>query len=66
MGSLHVDSLFSNIPSEEIIEIYTNELFKKSETVEYSVSLHIQFKCGKMQIRITPNTDTFYAVLKQI
>lgn len=33
MGSLHVDSLFSNIPSEKIIEIYTNELFKKSETV---------------------------------
>ena len=66
MGSLHVDSLFSNIPSEKIIEIYTNELFKKSETVEYSVSLRIQFKCGKMQIRITPNTDTFYAVLKQI
>ena len=28
----------------------------------YSVSLRIQFKCGKMRTRITPNTDTFYAV----
>ena len=28
----------------------------------YSVSLRIQFECGKMQTRITPNTDTFYAV----
>ena len=34
MGSLDVDSLFPNIPLEEIIEICTNELFKESETVE--------------------------------
>ena len=34
MGSLDVDSLFSNIPLEETIEICTNELFKESETVE--------------------------------
>ena len=34
MGSLDVDSLFTNIPLEETIEICTNELFKKSETVE--------------------------------
>ena len=26
----------------------------------YSVSLRIQSECGKMQARITPNTDTFY------
>ena len=26
------------------------------------VSLYIQSKCGKMQTRITPNTDTFHAV----
>ena len=24
----------------------------------------IQFECGKMRTRITPNTDTFYAVKK--
>ena len=30
---------------------------------EYEVSLRIQSKCGKMRTRITPNTDTFYAVL---
>ena len=34
MGSLDVDSLFTNIPLEEAIEICTNELFKESETVE--------------------------------
>ena len=34
MSSLDVDSLFTNIPLEEIIEICTNELFKESETAE--------------------------------
>ena len=34
MGSLDVDSLFTNIPLEETIEICTNEPFKESETVE--------------------------------
>ena len=29
----------------------------------YGVSLHIQSECGKMRTRITPNTDTFHAVL---
>ena len=31
-------------------------------TERYSVSLRIQSECGKMQTRITPNTDTFHAV----
>ena len=34
MSSLDLDSLFTNIPLEETIEICTNELFKESETVE--------------------------------
>ena len=34
MGSLDVDSVFTNIPLEKTIEICTNELFKESETVE--------------------------------
>ena len=34
MGSLDVDSLFTNILFEETTEICTNELFKESETVE--------------------------------
>ena len=34
MGSFHVDSLLTNIPLEETIDICTNELFKESETVE--------------------------------
>ena len=29
----------------------------------YSVSLRIQYKCGKIRTRITPNTDTFNPVL---
>ena len=29
----------------------------------YSVSLRIQFECGKIRTRITPNTDTFNEVL---
>ena len=33
-------------------------------TERYEVSLHIQFECWKMWTRITPNTDTFYAVHK--
>ena len=32
-------------------------------TERYSVSLHIQSKCGKMRTRITLNTDTFHAVI---
>ena len=32
-------------------------------TKRYSISLRIQSACGKMRIRITPNTDPFYAVL---
>ena len=31
-------------------------------TEKYSVSLRIQSECGKMRSRLTPNTDTFYAV----
>ena len=29
----------------------------------YSISFHIQSKCGKMRTKITPNTDTFYAMI---
>ena len=31
-------------------------------TERYGVSLRIQSECGKMRTRITPNTDTVYAV----
>ena len=33
MGSLDTDSLFTNIPLEETIEICTNNLFKNSDIV---------------------------------
>ena len=32
-------------------------------TERYSVSIRIQSECGKIRTRITPNTDTFHAVL---
>ena len=31
-------------------------------TERYFVSFRIKFKFGKIRTRITPNTDTFYAV----
>ena len=34
MGSLDVDSLFTNIPLEEIINIFTNTLFENTEKAE--------------------------------
>ena len=34
-------------------------------TKRYSVSLRIQPKCGKMRTGITPNADTFHAVLEE-
>ena len=34
MRSLDVDSLFTNIPLQETIEMCTNELFKESKTIE--------------------------------
>ena len=34
MGSLDVDSLFTNIPLEETIDICTNMLFENMEKVE--------------------------------
>ena len=33
MASLDVDSLFTNVPLDETIEIFVNELFKSSQTV---------------------------------
>ena len=47
------------------IQSYSGPYFPAFEltTVRYSVSLRIQSECGKIQTRITPNGDTFYAVL---
>ena len=33
-------------------------------TERYSVSLRTQSECGKIWTRITPNADTFYAVMR--
>ena len=46
------------------IRSYSDPHFPKFglNTGRYGVSRHIQSRCGKMQTRITPNTDTFHAV----
>ena len=36
----------------------------RTDNGEY-LSLRIQSECGKMQTRITPNTDTFYPVYEK-
>ena len=43
------------------LELFWHPIFPYSYSV-YSVSIRIRSECGKMQTRITPNTDTFYAV----
>ena len=47
------------------IQSYSGPHFPTLElnTERYGVSLRILSKCGKMRTRITPNTDTFCAVL---
>ena len=35
-------------------------------TEQYRVSLRLQSECGKIRTRITPNTDSFDAVLSLI
>ena len=34
MGSVDVDSLFTNIPLQETIDIYANTLFENTERIE--------------------------------
>ena len=52
MGSLDVDSLFTNIPFEETNGICTNKLLKESETVEdfrlWALRIHILFLMGHL------------------
>ena len=36
-----------------------------SVSLQYTISLSIQSKCGKIRTRITPNTSTFYAVFEE-
>ena len=42
--------------------LYSELFWSAFSRVPFSLSLRIQSECGKMQTRITPNTDTFYAV----
>ena len=51
MGSLDVDSPFTNIPLDETIEICSNELFKESETVKVKLSLK-SFRLWLLKIHI--------------
>ena len=48
------------------IRIYSGPYFPSFElnAERYRLSLRIQSKCEKIQTRITPNTDTFHAVVQ--
>ena len=48
------------------IRSYSGPYFTKFglNTERYGVYLRIQSECGKMQTRITPNTNTFYEFTK--
>ena len=63
--SWHVKNKLNRNGVESVrIRSYSGPHFPAFElnTERYSVSLRIQSECGKMRPRITPNTDTFYAV----
>ena len=56
-----------SLPAEtlgENIWIFSGSSFPafRLNTGKYSVSLRIQFKCGEIRTRKTPNTGTFHAV----
>ena len=63
--SLKLFEQFGNTCQKSVrIRRYSGPHFPAFElnTERYSVSLRIQFESGKIQPRITPNRDTFYAV----
>ena len=63
--SWHVKNKLNRNYVESVrIRSYSGPHFPAFElnTERHSVSLRIQSECGKMRPRITPNTDTFYAV----
>ena len=49
------------------IQRYSGPYFPafRLNTERYGVSIHIPSECGKIETRITPNTDTFHEVLIQ-
>ena len=47
----------------KLVKFCFNCEYTMREKCPYSVSLHIQSKCGKTRTRKTPNTDTFHAVI---
>ena len=58
----HHDRSTRDIETIEVLDQVTIE--RRIQTcLKYSVSLCIQSECGKMRTRITPNTDTFSAVV---
>ena len=65
---LYTDLVFLLLNSETYSEaccIYSEIYFIYTDIhcVKRSISLRIQSECGKVRTRITPNTDTFYAVI---
>ena len=54
-------ALRENVPIRSYSCLYIPAF--RLNTKRYGVSLRIQSECGEIRTRITPNADTFYAVL---
>ena len=64
VGSFSVSDLRKSHSVRIRIRNYSGPYFPELglKTERYGVSLCIQSQCGKIRIRITPNTDTFHAM----
>ena len=70
-GIIHLDTRHWRYPLTQGMDIQRkmcphSELFWSTfglNTGRYGVSFRIQSKSGQMRVRITPNTDAFYAVI---
>ena len=60
----HTYSLHEKYPCPELFWSAFSHI--RTKYGEYGVSLRFQSECGKMRTRITPNTDTLYAVINAI
>ena len=62
----HIYTMFFILMHELREKCLYSELFWSAFACIWTVSLRIQSQCGKMRTRISPNTDTFYAVMLHI
>ena len=54
---------FRKLHCVKVVRIWSSHFLAFGLNTEIRSALRIQFKCGKKRTRITPNTDTFHAML---